>query len=83
MTKDRMTAVQNKDDEDLAPRLLQENYLKYQQMVLIIWEIRSILKNKIRLFMKSLRRYDLGIMSNRRNVIMTRRRKHRLSRRET
>ena len=46
MTKDWMIAVQNKDDEDHAPRLLQENYLKYQQMALIIWEIRSILKTK-------------------------------------
>ena len=46
MTKYWMKAVQNKDDEGNASRLLQENYLKYQQMALIIWEMRSILKTK-------------------------------------
>ena len=46
MTKYWMKAVQNKDDEGHASRLLQENYLKYQQMALIIWEMRSILKTK-------------------------------------
>ena len=46
MTKYWMTGLQIENDKDRAPRLLQENYLKYQQMALIIWEIRSILKTK-------------------------------------
>ena len=83
MTKYLMTGLQ-KNDRHRAPRLLQENYLKYQQMALMIWEIRSILKTKSDYLLKSL--WRLVVMSKRRNVKMTRRRKHRLSmlaRRET